>query len=341
MSVPQNFTIQTFFRYVKRPVFKKSTNTYNGECPYCLEGKSAGKKRRFFYIPEDDHLYCHNCGESKNGLEFIKDVSGLTFTEILSQANAHVDTVEDVIKKSAYYKKANPNPLPYDSINLFDTNQLAFYKENKVVKDAIDFIKKRKLDTAINKPKSLWLSLTDVTHKNRVVFPFYSPDSNGKIMFYQSRALYKEDEEKAKYLSKANSDKGVFNIDKVTSDIEYVFLQEGPIDAMFIRNSVALAGINPTEDQLSLLQKHCPMHEQVYVLDNQWVDGTSWKTTKQLLDKDISVFIWPKELAKYKDFNELCIAQNINEIPYNFIIKNTYKGMKGLIQYSQIKCKQS
>ena len=319
---------------------RKSTSTYAGECPYCHEGKSAGKKRRFFYIPEDDHLYCHNCNESRNGLEFVKDVTGLSYAEILAQAGDYADTIEEVIKKSDFYKKANPNPLPYDSINLFDSNQLAFYKENKVVKDAIEFIKRRKLDVAVNKPKSLWISLTDVTHKNRVVFPFYSPDTNGKVVFYQSRALYKEDEERAKYLSKANSDKGVFNIDKVTPDIEYIFLQEGPIDAMFIRNSVALAGIHPTEEQLALIQKHCPMHELVYVLDNQWLDETSWKITKQLLDKDAAVFIWPKELIKYKDFNELCIAQNINEIPYNFIVKNTYKGMRGHIQFSQIKCKQ-
>ena len=189
MAITQSFIIQTFFRCVKRPMHRKSTSTYAGECPYCHEGKSAGKKRRFFYIPEDDHLYCHNCNESRNGLEFVKDVTGLSYAEILAQAGDYADTIEEVIKKSDFYKKANPNPLPYDSINLFDSNQLAFYKENKVVKDAIEFIKRRKLDVAVNKPKSLWISLTDVTHKNRVVFPFYSPDTNGKVVFYQSRAL--------------------------------------------------------------------------------------------------------------------------------------------------------
>jgi hypothetical protein len=265
----------------------------------------------------------------------------MSYAEILAQANAHSDTVEDVIKKADFYKKSNPNPLPYDSINLYDSNQLSFYKENKIVKDALEFIKKRRLDTAINKPKSLWLSLTDNTHKNRVVFTFYSPETNGKVVFYQSRALYKEDEEKAKYLSKANSDKGVFNLDRVSPDIENIFLQEGPIDAMFLRNSVALAGIHPTDDQLDLIQKTCPMHDLIYVLDNQWLDSTSYKTTKQLLDSGKNVFLWPKELSMYKDLNDICIAQKIDEIPYNFITKNTFKGMKGAIQYSQIKCKQN
>jgi hypothetical protein len=193
------------------------------------------------------------------------------------------------------------------------------------------------LDTAVNKPRSLWISLTDYTHKNRVVFPFYSPDGSAKIEFYQSRALYDKDAEIAKYLSKSNSDKAVFNLDKVTTDLDYIFLQEGPIDAMFLRNSVALAGIHPTEDQLSRMNALYPIHNLVYVLDNQWLDKTSYKVTKELLDKGESVFIWPKELIKFKDLNELCIHLEKDEIKPEFIIKHTYVGMKGLIQHSQIK----
>jgi len=337
MLIPQNFVIQTFFQYTKRPVYKKTANTYNAECPYCHEGKSAGKKRRFFYIPEDDHLFCHNCGESKNGLEFVKEQTHMSVSEILAEAGSHADTVEDLIKKSDFYKKANPNPLPYDSINLFDSNQVSFYKENQVVKDALEFINKRRLSTAINRPKSLWISLTDMIHKNRVVFPFYNTE--GKIVTYQSRALYKEDENKAKYLSKVNSEKGVFNLDKVSPDIDYIFLQEGPIDAMFLRNSVALAGIHPTEEQLEMLQKAYPMHNLVYVLDNQWVDKTAYKVTKELLEKGEVVFMWPS--VPYKDLNEMCIATNISSVPVEFILPNCHKGMRGLIEFSKIKCKQT
>jgi len=337
MLIPQNFVIQTFFQYAKRPVYKKTANTYNAECPYCHEGKSTGKKRRFFYIPEDDHLFCHNCGESKNGLEFVKEMTHMSVSEILAESGSHADTVEDLIKKSDFYKKANPNPLPYDSINLFDSNQVSFYKENQVVRDALEFINKRRLDTAINKPKTLWISLTDMTHKNRVVFPFYNTE--GKIVTYQSRALYKEDEDRAKYLSKVNSDKGIFNLDKVSSDIDYIFLQEGPIDAMFLRNSVALAGIHPTEEQLEMLQKAYPMHSLVYVLDNQWVDKTSYKITKELLERGETVFIWPS--VPYKDFNEMCIANNTSSVSIDFVLPDCHKGMRGLIEFSKIKCKQN
>lgn len=261
----------------------------------------------------------------------------MSLPEILAESENHTATVEDIIKQSNFYKKINPKSLPDDSINLFDGTQISFYKDNQVVKDALEFIHKRRLDTAINKPRSLWLSLTDYTHKNRVVFPFYSSSGSAKIDFYQSRALYDVDANIAKYLSKSNTDKTIFNLDKVDSDINYIFLQEGPIDAMFLRNSVALAGIHPTEQQLDILQTQYPLHELVYVLDNQHTDKTSLKVTKDLLDSGQKVFIWPKELIKFKDLNELCIHVQKDEIKPEFIIKHTYQGMRGVIQLSQIK----
>jgi len=341
MTISPNFVIQIFYQYCKKPSFRKTTGTYNSECPYCHEGKSAGRKKRFFYIPEENHLYCHNCNVSKNALDFIKDQTGMTVSEVLKEAGEYTSSAEEIIKQSTFVKKPNIKSLPEDSINLFDSNQVEFYKENTVVKDALVFIKNRRLDTAVNKPKALWVSLTDYTHKNRVVFPFYSPNELAKVEFYQTRALYKEDEDRAKYLSKANSDKGIFNIDKVSADIDYIFLQEGPIDAMFLRNSVALAGIHPTEEQLDRITTLFPFHNIVYVIDNQWIDSTSYKVTKQLLDKGKSVFLWPKELKDYKDLNDVCVSLKRDEIKWGFIIKHTYTGMKGLLQFSQIKCKQN
>ena len=288
-------------------------------------------------MPDEDHLYCHNCNASKNGINFIKDQTGMSLGEIMVESEVHTSTVEDIIKQTSHYKKVNPKSLPEDSINLFDANQISFYKDTPVVKDALEFISKRRLDTSVNKPKALWLSLTDYTHKNRVVFPFYSPNGGAKVEFYQSRALYKEDEEIAKYLSKSNSDKGIFNIDKVTHDIDYVFLQEGPIDSMFLRNSVALAGIQPTQDQLDRINALFPMHNVIYVLDNQWVDKTAYTVTKDLLNRGESVFIWPKEFIKFKDLNDLCVHLNKDEIRWEFIVKHTCKGMSGLVQFSQIK----
>ena len=89
--------------------------------------------------------------------------------------------------------------LPHDSINLFDTHQLQYYGDDEIVKKCSDVIKNRRLDVAINRPKNMWLSLSDYVHKNRLVLPFYDLDNN--IIFYQSRTIIPS-EKLPKYLSK-------------------------------------------------------------------------------------------------------------------------------------------
>ena len=52
-----------------------------------------------------------------------------------------------------------------------------------------------------------------------------------------------------------------------------------------------------------------------------------------LLNDGESVFIWPrKEGAIYKDFNEMCIDLEMNEVPEQFILNNTYTGLSGILK---------
>jgi hypothetical protein len=117
--------------------------------------------------------------------------------------------------------------LPKDSINLFDPRQVEYYKDNKVVLDAVSVIKKRKLDTAVNRPDSLWVSLSDKTHKNRLIIPFCNVQN--EIIFYQSRIIYDKDARfYPKYLSKINSEKSLCGVNKIQSAIEMVYGMDKP-----------------------------------------------------------------------------------------------------------------
>jgi hypothetical protein len=173
------------------------------------------------------------------------------------------------------------------------------------------------------------------------VIPFY--DCNGKIIFYQSRAFganiddYMED---VKYLSKKNSQKSIFNIDKVSDDIEEIFLFEGPIDSCFVKNGVAVGGITPSreksltdiqEEQLDYFRIN---HKFIWVLDSQWLDDASYEKTRILLENGESVFVWPEKVGKrFKDFNEMCMAGKQNEVPKECIVNNTLSGEAGLLKY--------
>lgn len=341
MILPQSYIVQKFYQYAGYPKYKKHTNTYEAGCPVCREGKSWQKKRRCYYIVDDNYICCHNCGWFSKPLRWIQEVSGLTFEEIVDECKSYDILPIDLGREEVVEKKnINTDTLPLDSINLLNEEQLSFYKDNKVVKDALEVITKRRLNTAINKPDSLWLSLTDRIHKNRIIIPFY--DDKKEIIFYQTRSIYDTDNKFPKYLGKLNGEKSLFNLNKVTLDLEYIFIFEGPLDAFFVRNATAVAGIQEkSNNTFSFLQKEqlgrFKFHKPIWVLDSQWLDQASKTKTQKLIDNGETVFIWPEKLGRqYKDFNDICISACINEISPQYIIENSYDGLKAKLLMSRI-----
>lgn len=341
MALPREYVVQKFYQYCGIPKFNKVSNTYSGSCAICREDSSWLKKRRCYYVVEKDYICCHNCGWSSKPMRWIQEVSGLTRDEVLKESSNYDILPIDILNNKSVYKPI-VSRLPSDSINLFDNNQVSYYKANKVIGDILSVIKERRLDTAINKPNTLWVSLTDYIHKNRLIIPFY--DINNEIIFYQSRQIYIEPNKNLpKYLSKQNGEKSLFNINKISSDIDYIFVFEGPINACFCKNGTAVAGIQEDSDttftslQLDQLQDF-KFHKIIWVLDSQWIDRASYKKTQRLIDIGENVFIWPENIGKqYKDTNDLCKDKELDSIDIDYIIKNSYNGLKAKIQLANIK----
>lgn len=349
-TLPEQYVAEKFCQYAGYPKYNKRTKVWAGGCPICREGSSWGKKRRLYYKQEKNYIFCFNCGFKGGTVEFIKQVAGMDVREILNEAdNYDSDNVKlvDSVDKPKHIQKTLP--LPDDSINLFDDQQTAWWltqageshidKDKKTIKLALKVIRERLLNIAINKPNSLWLSLTDYVHKNRLTIPFY--DRNDKIIFYQTRSLYGEPN-LPKYLSKSGSEKSIFNINKVDPSIDSLYIFEGPIDSCFVKNGIAVAGITngPSQDlnslQLQQLEDH-RLYKKVWVLDSQWLDETSRDKSKLLVDQGECVFIWPENIGKrYKDLNDLCVSINKPGIGYKFVDKHTHCGMKAKLLLSQI-----
>lgn len=344
MILPQDYITQKFYQYAGSPRYKKLSGVYEASCPICREGKSWGRKKRCYYLIKENSICCHNCGWFGTPVNWIMQVSGMSYEEVCNESKNYDILPVDIIEAERQDKEiAIPaqSTLPLDSINLFDQTQVNYYKDNNVVQDALALIERRKLSTAINKPDTLWLSLSDFVHKNRIIIPFYN--TNNDIIFYQSRAIYDKDARyNPKYLGKINSSRSLFNINKISPALDYIFIFEGPIDAFFVANGVAIAGIQEKsdntftgvqEEQISSLR----MYKKIWVLDSQWLDTSSRNKTERLLNINESVFIWPEELGKkYKDINDVCIAANRDYIEPSLFIKNSYTGLKGKLMLSKI-----
>ena len=162
MELNQEFLIETFYSYCKRPLHRKYQNVFNAECPVCKEGKSSGRSRRLFYFPHKQYFFCHNCSKSWKPFEWVKEVTTLTVPEIIKRNNEKSGEVT----KFANVNKVTPlsatfviPDLPESSIELTDSTQVEFYKDNKFVKLALEYCQSRRLLTATNTCKRFFISL--------------------------------------------------------------------------------------------------------------------------------------------------------------------------------------
>lgn len=325
MELNQEFLIETFYSFCKRPLHKKYQNSYNAECPVCREGKSAGRSRRLFYFPHKQYFYCHNCVQSWKPFDWVKEVTNWTFSEIIKKNNekagAEVKAVLPVMQTAVQIPD-----LPENSIDLTDRTQVGFYKEHKYVNLAIEYCEQRRLFLAVNSCKKFFLSLEDRVHKNRLVIPFF--EELDKITCYQTRSLTQH--QFPKYLTKFG-EKSLFGLNNVRSEIPYVFVFEGPIDSMFVKNGLAVASLSPTEKQVHQLN-NLMGYQQIWVFDNDKNNKQVNRKIEKCIKSGKTIFVWPKEFARFKDFNEICCNLKINEISWKFIVENSASGPEALIK---------
>ena len=333
MELNQEFLIETFYSFCKRPIHKKYQNVFNSECPVCKEGKSTGRSRRLFYFPNKQYFYCHNCLKSWRPFDWVKEVTGWTFPEIVKKNKEKEGVVytKKVVTPLKQTKEVVISDLPQNSIELTDPTQVEYFKDNKYVKLALEYCQSRRLLTSVNSCKRFYLSLEDKVHKNRLVIPFF--DESNKVVCYQTRALTQN--QFPKYLTKFG-EKELFGLANIDSELPYVFIFEGPIDSMFVKNGLAMASLSPTERQLQQLNNLIG-YEQIWVFDN---DKNNQQTSRKILkytNEGKRIFIWPKEFMKFKDFNEVCCSLELDEIPWKFVVKNSAQGQEAFIKQKLLK----
>lgn len=220
--------------------------------------------------------------------------------------------------------------LPGECINLKDKLQLKYYSNSFIKKVALDYCNRRRLFTAINAPKTYYACVHDRFNKNRLIIPYFN--SYGKIITYTSRTLLDNDQ-KPKYLLKFNSEKEIFNFDKIDENFPYIFIFEGPIDSMFIKNGIGISGTTLTEKQKSILNYNFPLHEYIWILDNYKKEKK--EVQQKIIDKlknEERVFLFDKDFSDFKDFNDYCVYKKLDSVDPNRVLEGCFSGSQGLVR---------
>jgi len=276
-------------------------NRYNFRCNICGDSKkSHSKKRGNIQKAKKSGVWyftCYNCFALYPRIDkWIKEY----FPEIYNQ-----------YKKDTFLKKEY-EPIVEKVKEIKKDIQEIYFKpilSDSLLKfEAIKFCQDRKI------PEDIWKKFyvcSQEKYRNRLIIPFYN--NKNKIYFYQARILPNYNDNGNKYLSRYGK-KTSYNIYNIDRDKE-VIIVEGPIDSMFIENSIALVGLDIYREELNTIPN------KFWMLDN---DTKGREKTIELLENGQYVFNWKKFLNENNiendgkiDVNDLYLKMN-KEKPFNF-----------------------
>ena len=281
---------------------QKSRDCFRFRCPLCGDSKKSRLKARGNYYRREGTYHCFNCGTTIAGLWIISQLGDIDINEVKKE-----------YLRSFIQLRNEPQ-------------QLSFKKEVKVVEEFevpdnwVDIPKdtlqthviNRKVLDAQGSPKNWRLYYNE--ESDRIVIPWIR---NGKIVYYQERAIRHWQPEKYKFPSSMKKD--IFGIDEIDETWKYILFNEGCFDSVFLPNGIAIGGLYPTVEQLTYLQNLGITHELIWFPDNPWMDQSTHKKIINQASKtpNQKIFMWSKS-TPVKDVNDLVL--NINDI--NFFFNN-------------------
>lgn len=301
---------------------KKTSTTWQFRCPICGDSKTNTSKMRGMYYIKTNSFHCFNENCNATGLFLLTYFTCKPFTEIkkdfINWARKHLNKpIQQIIQPVQPKKEKEEFNIPSNWI--LDTDEVK------------NFINNRQLNKAPFLPKNFKLYYD--TLAKRIIIPWTR--LGNEIKCYQSRAIYSY--QQPKYLFSKGGAKDVFNIDKIDSNFPYIFLLEGALDAIYVKNGIAIGGTKPKEEQLQIIKDYWPLHTLVLMLDNQNKDEASKTAISKMIKQDIKqqIFFWPKNIVE-KDVNEFICNNDVNYfIDEKFLTDNIFSGARALLLLSK------
>lgn len=291
--------------------FKRVNNNFNFRCPVCGDSKKNKSKTRGWILSDSSksRFYCHNCSASMSFQKFLKFIDQSMYFEYvkerLLEKSGHTPRVKEdfttTIKKPEFIKNTGLNDLK--KISALPVGHPAkVYIQSRCIPSELH----HKLFYA---PKfKAWVNsmlpnkFKDTTKDEpRLIIPFL--DENKQLFGFQGRSFKKNDDLKYITILLDESKPKLFGLDTV-DPTKTVYAFEGPIDSLFIPNSIASAGGRiDTNLQLTNL----PKSNIVVVYDNEPRNKETIQKMESAINLGYKIVIWPESI-KEKDINDLILS---------------------------------
>lgn len=319
---------------------RKSSTLYNFSCPICNDSETDKRKARgYIYDKQGKTLFhCHNCGVTCGFENFLKRIDEHLHREYSleklkdSKSPQQVDLEEFVAKmKKPNFMKSEPlrglrkvSQLdPADPVKLLVSKRkipnpyhAKMFRAPKFFSWVNSFIPEKFDDESL---------LYDET---RLLIPFLN--KKNEMHAFQGRSL--DPNSKTKYITivlDENQPK-LYGMDTVDFDKKtYVF--EGPIDSMFVPNSIATAGGDLVAALYGLDKS-----KLVVVYDNEPRGRETVKKVDKAIMNGYNVCVWPNNL-ELKDVNDMVLSGLSADFVRYVIDTNTHRDLRAKLELNRWK----
>lgn len=329
---------------------KKDEHLYNFRCPICGDSATNKYKARGYFYARSNRMWmtCHNCNSNMSFSSFLKIQDASLFREYRIDAfkesgasrysddpdNYYLDTPEED-EPSTIVPVLD---LKMPCINDLESNHFArVYVANRLI------------------PKDQWhrlyySSVFSVTigelfpkyydeprhvpmlakKESRLAMPYYDREKN--LLGVNGRA-FDEGNAKRYIIAKAHKDAlKVYGLDTIDLGAT-VYVMEGPLDSLFIPNS--LATMDGNLNRIDAFLGGLKILHRILVPDNQPRNKDVCRMIKTAIDEGEAVCLWPSDIQQ-KDINDMVKEGKLS--PYeiqNIIERYTYKGLSATYAFSR------
>lgn len=309
--------------------FKQVSNDlYRMRCPICGDSKKKKDKARgYVYAIDEGYNYkCHNCDASMSLCSLIAHVDPALKDEyILARFKERnpIKNKEDVFEKITY--RIPEKTLFQHLIPLQEHQDVCDYALSRAIPEhhlnklyAVNHI--QDFTRHLDKYKDKELPL-----RNCLAIPFIT---EGKLTHVQFRTI---EQVSFRYLTIEvdESSPKVFGMN-LMDDTSKVYVLEGPIDALMVRNGIATAGAT-NKHVIQYLRNTLGKDRLVFVFDNDYMHNEQvMKQLRSRIQNGYSVVIYDRH-HKAKDANDMITKYGwSHDELLHYYQTHTYKGAAAL-----------
>ena len=307
---------------------RKKVDLYNFRCPYCGDSqKRKNKARGYLFKIKNNFTYkCHNCGVGRSLANFLKDQDIHLYEQYIMEKFKEGKTGKGTATPSPKFDFKEPKFVKRDTnlekiSSLNNSHPARVYLEQRGIEDLDYFYYCPKFKEWTNKQKKTFDTLRQ--DSPRIIIPF--KDKAGNLFGYQGRSLAPKAKIRYITIMLDEDQPKIFGLDRVNTD-EPIYIVEGPFDATFIKNSVAMAG-SDVDIRTFGWSNH------IWIFDNEPRNREIVARISKAISRGDQVVIWPKNIQQ-KDINDMHLAGHDVQ---TLVQSNVYQGLQATLKFNDWK----